>query len=243
MAAVLAERGLSAVADVVPNHMAVPTPVRLNHALWSVLRDGPASPFADWFDVDWRVPDRAILMPVLGSRIGTALVQGEITVDRSGDEPVLRYFDHEFRSGRHRRLPIEELVDRRVPARLVAGRRRGAQLPAVLRRRHPRRDPGRAARGVRPPAPRARRPGPARRADRAADRPPRTAWPTRAATCAGSPEPRTTSQVVVGKILEGDEQPPQDWPCRTTGYDALQRVGGLFVDPSEALRSTGCSSS
>ena len=45
--------GLSAVADVVPNHMAVPTPVRLNDALWSMLRDGPGSPFARWFDVDW----------------------------------------------------------------------------------------------------------------------------------------------------------------------------------------------
>ena len=30
----LHERGLRAVADVVPNHMAVPTPVRLNAALW-----------------------------------------------------------------------------------------------------------------------------------------------------------------------------------------------------------------
>ena len=84
MTSALAARGLSAVADVVPNHMAVPTPVRLNHALWSVLRDGPASPFADWFDVDWSVPDRAVLMPVLGDRIGTALVRGEITVDRTG---------------------------------------------------------------------------------------------------------------------------------------------------------------
>ena len=44
MIGVLHERGLQAVADVVPNHMAVPTPVRLNAALWSVLRDGPSSP-------------------------------------------------------------------------------------------------------------------------------------------------------------------------------------------------------
>ena len=62
MVEVLHERGLLAVADVVPNHMAVPTPVRLNAALWSVLRDGPSSPFARWFDVDWSVPDRAVLM-------------------------------------------------------------------------------------------------------------------------------------------------------------------------------------
>ena len=41
--------------------------------------------------------------------------------------------------------------------------------------------------------------------------------------------------VVVEKILEGDEQLPADWPCAgTTGYDALQRIGGLFADPAAA---------
>ena len=66
----LREVGLGAVADVVPNHMAVPTPASLNRALWSVLRDGPRSPYARWFDVDWAAQDRALLMPVLGRRIG-----------------------------------------------------------------------------------------------------------------------------------------------------------------------------
>src|SRR4029453_229074 len=41
--------------------------------------------------------------------------------------------------------------------------------------------------------------------------------------------------VVVEKILEGDEELPRDWPCAgTTGYDALLRIGGLFVDPAGA---------
>jgi len=39
--------------------------------------------------------------------------------------------------------------------------------------------------------------------------------------------------VVVEKILEGSEQLADDWRCAgTTGYDALQRVGGVFVDPA-----------
>ncbi len=38
--------------------------------------------------------------------------------------------------------------------------------------------------------------------------------------------------VVVEKILEGDELLPVDWQCAgTTGYDALQRIGGVFLDP------------
>ena len=44
--------GVRVVADVVPNHMTVPVPVRLNAPLWAVLREGPSSPFASWFDID-----------------------------------------------------------------------------------------------------------------------------------------------------------------------------------------------
>src|SRR5689334_20112419 len=47
------EHGLGLVVDIVPNHMAMPTPARLNAPLWSVLRDGPRSPYARWFDIDW----------------------------------------------------------------------------------------------------------------------------------------------------------------------------------------------
>ncbi len=112
----LHDHGLGAVVDVVPNHMAVPTPAWHNAALWSVLRDGPSSPYAGWFDVDWQMDHGALLMPVLGSRIGQVLAAGELTLDpaggASGDEPVLRYYDHEFpvRPGTES-LPMATLVD------------------------------------------------------------------------------------------------------------------------------------
>src|SRR3954447_10806613 len=96
MIAALRRTRLQAIADIVPNHMAVPTPLRLNAALWAVLRDGPDSEFARWFDVDWTVAANAVLMPVLGRRIGRVVRAGELSVDRSGAEPVLRYFEHEF---------------------------------------------------------------------------------------------------------------------------------------------------
>src|SRR5262249_8534731 len=64
----LGAHGLGVVVDLVPNHMAVPTPEWRNAALWSVLRDGPESPYAPWFDVDWSVDQAALLMPVLGQR-------------------------------------------------------------------------------------------------------------------------------------------------------------------------------
>ncbi|GAA3377009.1 malto-oligosyltrehalose synthase [Streptomyces sannanensis] len=80
--------GLGLVLDVVPNHMAaVP---RHNRALWEVLREGPRSPYARWFDIDWDAGGGKVLLPVLARRIGDEL--GTLTVDGQ----VLRYGEHEF---------------------------------------------------------------------------------------------------------------------------------------------------
>ena len=111
--------GLGLVLDIVPNHMAVPTPVWHNRALWSVLAHGAESAYRTWFDVDWS-SDGVLLMPVLGSRIGAVLAAGELSLDEAiipgeGPEPqpVLRYYDHVFpvRPGTEN-LPMAELVDR-----------------------------------------------------------------------------------------------------------------------------------
>ncbi len=232
----LHERSLGAVADVVPNHMAVPTPARLNGALWSVLRDGPESPFARWFDVDWWASGHAILMPVLGSRIGQVLGSGELELDRSGSEPLLRYYDHVFpvRPGTES-LPLAELVDRQW-YRLAHWRVADEELnyrrffdvdtlaairvedPEVFDATHELLlgliDEGRLD-GLRIDHP-----------DGLAD--PR-GYVRRLSERSGG------AWVVVEKILEGAEDLPDDWPVAgTTGYDALLRVGGLFVDPAGA---------
>ena len=244
LAAAAHERGLGLVVDVVPNHMTVPSPVRLNKPLWSVLREGPSSPFASWFDIAWR-PFRggttaeagganAVLMPVLGDRIGAVLARGEVTLDTSGDEPVLRYFDHEFpvRAGTEQ-LPLAELVDRQWYRlaywkvaddelnyrrffdvdTLVAVR---VEDPEVFLATHALLLELQAAGqvdGFRIDHP-----------DGLAD--PR-GYLRRLAEATGG------AWVVVEKILEGEETLPDDWPCAgTTGYDALREIGGLFVDPS-----------
>ena len=234
LVASLNDHGLAAIADVVPNHMAVPTPARLNAALWSVLRDGPGSPYGGWFDVEW--DDHALLMPVLGRRIGQVLADGELSVDRDGDEPVLRYYEHEFpiRPGTAD-LPLAELVDRQW-YRLAHWRVATEELnyrrffdvdtlaairmedPAVFEATHRLLLDLYAAgelTGLRIDHP-----------DGLAD--PR-GYLSRLAEHTGG------GWVVVEKILEGDEVLPADWPCAgTTGYDALLRIGGLFVDPAGA---------
>jgi (1->4)-alpha-D-glucan 1-alpha-D-glucosylmutase len=52
-AGALAEHGIGVVVDIVPNHVAIPVPEHLNPQVWSLLRDGPQSPYASWFDVHW----------------------------------------------------------------------------------------------------------------------------------------------------------------------------------------------
>ena len=121
LAATVHTAGMGLVLDVVPNHMAVPTPASHNHALWSVLALGPDSPYARWFDVDWSAGEGALLMPVLGRRIGAVLAQGELVVEErlvpgqedQGPQTVLRYFDHLFpvREGTES-LPMADLVAR-----------------------------------------------------------------------------------------------------------------------------------
>lgn len=233
-------RGLGVIVDVVPNHMAVPTPLHHNRALWSVLKDGPRSAYASWFDGT----DSAdgILLPVLGARIGTVLANGELTTatevvpgeEDAGPQPVLRYFDHVFpvRAGteslplpecvkaQYYRLAYWKVADEELNFRrffdvdtLVAVR---VEDPAVFDATHALLLELAGAGhidGFRIDHP-----------DGLAD--PRGYLRRLAAATGGA-------WVVAEKILEGDEQTPDDWPVAgTTGYDASWRIDALQLDPS-----------
>jgi len=230
--------GLGLVVDLVPNHMAAPVPASANAALWSVLRDGRGSPYASWFDVDWDALDGKVLWPVLGASLKEALAAGEITRDRKGGEAVVRYFDHilPIAPGTDDgRMPLGSLLEQQH-YRLASWREGATRLnyrrffdvtslmgvrvedPAVFEATH--RLVVAAVRdgevdGLR------------------IDHPDGLADPE------GYLEQLSAATdgvwTVVEKILEGPERLPADWDCAgTTGYDALMRVGGVFVDPSGA---------
>ncbi|WP_344899348.1 malto-oligosyltrehalose synthase [Actinomadura meridiana] len=63
MSARFRAHGLKVLVDVVPNHMAIPVPHELNLPLAAVLADGPASPFAKWFDIDWDAGGGRVVLP------------------------------------------------------------------------------------------------------------------------------------------------------------------------------------
>src|SRR5699024_9540004 len=240
--------GIGLIVDVVPNHMAIPTPIWHNRALWSVLREGPRSPYAEWFDVDLD-GELSLLVPVLGRPIGAVLADGEITVGEEQvpqadgtmrAEPVVRYYDHVLPlAAGTEHLGLADLLDRQwyrlaywkvaddeldyrrfFDVDTLAAVR--VELPGVFDATHQtllRLQGEGVIDGYRIDHP-----------DGLSD--PRGYLRDLERATGGA-------WTVVEKILEGEEQLPGDFPCAgTTGYDALWRVGGLFHDPHGVIGLT-----
>ncbi len=226
MVAACREAGLGIVLDIVPNHMAVSAPESQNAAWWSLLREGRASAYASWFDVDWEGGEK-ILVPVLGAPVEEVVADLQLLEDR------IRYFDHE------------------VPLAPGTG---GGDVLAVLGRQHYRLCFWREAKdrlnyrrffdvttltGVRVEVPEVFDATHRVVLEQVAagtldglrvDHPDGLADPAgyldRLAAATGG------SWVVVEKILEPGEVLPEHWQSSgTTGYDVLNDVLGLFVDP------------
>ncbi|WP_061965607.1 malto-oligosyltrehalose synthase [Demequina aurantiaca] len=235
------ERNIGLIADLVPNHMAVPTPAYFNKALWSVLQYGEESDFSHWFDVDWSGGD-PVLMPVLGERIGTVLARGELTLDSmtipgfedQGDIPVLRYYEHVFpvRAGTEN-LPMASLVEQqhyRLAYWRVANEelnyRRFFDVGSLVAVRVEDPDVFDATHqvivdlindgtldGLR------------------IDHPDGLADP--AGYISRLSDATNGAWIVVEKILEDEERLPTSWKTAgTTGYDASWRIGALLRDPA-----------
>ena len=235
LAGELHDRGLGVIADIVPNHMAVPDNTALNRQLWAVLRDGRLSACATWFDIDWAAQHDRMLLPVLGQPVEDCL--DELRVEQGAgpdDEPVLRYYDHVLPLRQDTaRLPLRDLLDAQH-YRLTWWRHGDSELnwrrffdittliglrvedPAVFDATHQvivRLVAEGLIDGLRVDHP-----------DGLAD--PRGYLNRLRAATGGA-------WVVTEKVLGPDEQLPADWACAgTTGYDALRLVDGLFLDPA-----------
>jgi (1->4)-alpha-D-glucan 1-alpha-D-glucosylmutase len=78
----LRTRGMGLIVDTVPNHMCIAHP---SNRWWAdVLENGPSSPFARFFDIDWDPPKadlkNKVLLPVLGDQYGKVLENQEIKI-------------------------------------------------------------------------------------------------------------------------------------------------------------------
>jgi (1->4)-alpha-D-glucan 1-alpha-D-glucosylmutase len=95
--AALKQHGLGHVVDFVPNHMGIGG----GNAWWmDVLENGPSSPAAKYFDIDW-APTKAelhakLLLPILGDQYGQVLERGDLQLEFRDGALMLRYFDQEL---------------------------------------------------------------------------------------------------------------------------------------------------
>lgn len=225
--------GLGVLADIVPNHVGVADAAQ-NAWWWSLLREGTASPYAEYFDVEWDAGSGRLIIPVLGEPLEEAAAASALTV--VDDE--LRYYDHRFpvapgtgggdpaavHAGQHYELVDWHRADTDLNYRrffavneLAAIR---VEVPEVFEASHV--EISRWVRdglvdGLRVDHP-----------DGLAD--PGGYLDALAAATDGA-------YVLVEKILEGGEALPPFWATSgTTGYDALAELDRVLVDPAGRAR-------
>ncbi|MBT0565230.1 malto-oligosyltrehalose synthase [Williamsia sp. CHRR-6] len=89
------DHDIGLIVDIVPNHTGIDDP-RQNIWWWDVLGNGEASPYADYFDIDW-APDNgadgAIALPVLGSADDLAALS---FAEGPNGTTELAFYDHRF---------------------------------------------------------------------------------------------------------------------------------------------------
>ncbi|RIQ36999.1 malto-oligosyltrehalose synthase [Jiangella rhizosphaerae] len=221
------EQGLAVVVDIVPNHQGVADPEQ-NPAWQDLLRHGPASKYAAWFDVDWAAG--RLLLPVLESPgayelardgAGEALVAGGVrfplapgTGPRPGDTAADVHARQHYELAAAGRAGTDLTYRRFFAVSTLAGVR--VEDPDVAAATHERilrwvDDDGVAGLRV--------------------DHPDGLADPGGYLHWLRSRAP--DAWILAEKILEPGETLPADWPIDgTTGYDALAEAGPLFVDPA-----------
>ncbi len=103
----LGRHGMGLLLDIVPNHMAASSE---NPWFRDVLQNGENSPFAAYFDIDWRPlrPGLAgkVLLPILGEPYGRVLENRELSLELAEDGFWVTYHD--------RRLPLSPGSTKRI---------------------------------------------------------------------------------------------------------------------------------
>lgn len=97
LVAALRRHGMGQVLDVVANHMGI-TPQATNEWWRDMLENGPSSPYASFFDIDWD-PVKAdlkdkVLLPILGDHYGVVLENQELELAYERGAFIVRYYEH-----------------------------------------------------------------------------------------------------------------------------------------------------
>jgi (1->4)-alpha-D-glucan 1-alpha-D-glucosylmutase len=99
MISALREHGMLHIADIVPNHVGIAT----NENVWwnEVLENGPASIYAEYFDINWAgspLTDLTgrVLVPILAAAFGEELEKGNLRLSFDGGGFFVSYHQRRF---------------------------------------------------------------------------------------------------------------------------------------------------
>jgi (1->4)-alpha-D-glucan 1-alpha-D-glucosylmutase len=98
MVAELHRQGMGQILDIVPNHMCVDSSE--NRWWMDVLENGPSSPYAKYFDIDWAPVKKElrnkVLIPVLGDQYGNVLEGQQLRLSFEEGAFFVHYDEHKF---------------------------------------------------------------------------------------------------------------------------------------------------
>ncbi|HEX8776194.1 MAG TPA: malto-oligosyltrehalose synthase [Pyrinomonadaceae bacterium] len=130
----LRERGMGLLMDVVPNHMCIAG--SLNRWWLDVLENGPGSPYARFFDIDWNPPNpnltNKVLLPILGDQYGRMLENQEIKLSYRGGSFFANYYETALPVAPRSATRILDLALRDVKARLGESHADSLELESII---------------------------------------------------------------------------------------------------------------
>ena len=127
----LERHGMKLMLDFVPNHMGIAEAV--NTWWMDVLENGPSSPYAQFFDIDWRPVKREletkVLLPILGDQYGRVLESGDLKLSFRDGAFFLDYYGRVLPIAPRTTRPLLEQVGRKL---IESGLPTPAELQSII---------------------------------------------------------------------------------------------------------------
>jgi (1->4)-alpha-D-glucan 1-alpha-D-glucosylmutase len=130
----LREQGMGFLVDVVPNHMSI---AGGENRWWQdVLENGPGSPYARHFDIDWNPPNPAlknrVLLPILGDQFGRVLERQELRVAYRDGGFFLNYWETQLPVAARTSTLVLRLALEGARARLAESDPNALELESII---------------------------------------------------------------------------------------------------------------
>lgn len=130
----LKKRGMGLILDVVPNHMCI---AGAGNRWWEdILENGPASPFAQFLDIDWHPPKtnlhNKVLLPTLGDQYGRVLENQDIQLEYRRGNFLVRCYDMRLPLAPKTAVPLLRMVRQKAGEKLDESHHHLLELESII---------------------------------------------------------------------------------------------------------------